>query len=174
MESFGLELVSYGYLANLELQPTLANQIKEAQPGDVSIEGIRLRMQKEELEGFTLDSEGVLWYKNRLCVSNKEELKQLILREAHESMYTLHPGGTKIYQNLKRQFWWHGMKREIALFVAKCDICHRVKADHQRPDGLLQPLKVPEWKWEAVDMDFITGLPRSQRGHDSIWVVVDQ
>lgn len=65
------------------------------------------------------------------------------------------------------------MKREIASYVAKCDVCQRVKAEHQRPAGLLQPLQVPEWKWDRVGMDFVTGLPRSSRGHDSIWVIVD-
>ena len=65
------------------------------------------------------------------------------------------------------------MKREIATLVMKCDICQGVKAEHQRPAGLLQPLKVPEWKWDKVRMDFITGLPRSNKGHDSIWVIVD-
>jgi transposase InsO family protein len=79
-----------------------------------------------------------------------------------------------MYQDLKEQFWWHGMKREIAFYIARCDICQRVKAEHQRPAGLLQPLKVPMWKWEEVGMDFITGLPKSNRGHDSIWVVIDR
>jgi hypothetical protein len=66
------------------------------------------------------------------------------------------------------------MKREIASFISKCDICQRVKAEHQRPVGLLQPLQVPEWKWESVGMDFITGFPRSSRGNDSIWVIMDR
>jgi hypothetical protein len=79
-----------------------------------------------------------------------------------------------MYQDLKEQFWWHGMKREIAFYIAQCDVYQRVKAEHQRPAGLLQPLKVPMWKWEEVGMDFITGLPRSNRGHDSIWVIVDR
>ena len=79
-----------------------------------------------------------------------------------------------MYQDLKRVFWWQGMQREIAAYVAKCGICQRVKAEHQRPAGLLQPLKIPEWPWEEVGMDFITGLPRSNRGHDSIWVIVDR
>jgi hypothetical protein len=66
------------------------------------------------------------------------------------------------------------MKREIAFYIARCDVCQRVKAKHQRPAGLLQTLKVPMWKWEEVGMEFITGLPRSNRGHDSIWVIVDR
>ncbi|KAK1618155.1 hypothetical protein QYE76_023672 [Lolium multiflorum] len=79
-----------------------------------------------------------------------------------------------MYQDLKEQFWWHGMKRDIGSYVAKCDICQRVKAEHQRPAGLLQPLQIPEWKWDSVGMDFITGLPKSSKGNDSIWVVVDR
>ena len=79
-----------------------------------------------------------------------------------------------MYQDLKEQFWWHKMKREIGSYIAKCDICQRVKAGHQRPAGLLQPLQIPEWKWDSVGMDFITGLPTSSRGNDSIWVIVDR
>ena len=66
------------------------------------------------------------------------------------------------------------MKREIKIYIAKCDICQRVKTGHQRPAGLLQPLQIPEWKWDSVGMDFITGLPTSSRGNDSIWVIVDR
>ncbi|MEI4896356.1 hypothetical protein Q8G71_34245, partial [Klebsiella pneumoniae] len=66
------------------------------------------------------------------------------------------------------------MKPEIARFVSECDVCRRVKAKHQRPAGLLQHLKIPEWKWDEVGMDFITGLPRTRSGYDSIWVVVDR
>jgi transposase InsO family protein len=96
------------------------------------------------------------------------------MKEAHQTPYSIHPGGTKMYQDLKEQFWWHGMKREIASFISKCDICQRVKAERQRPAGLLQPLQVPEWKWESVGMDFITGFPRSSYGNVSIWVIVDR
>lgn len=79
-----------------------------------------------------------------------------------------------MYIDLKAQFWWHKMKREIGSYIAKCDICQRVKAGHQRPAGLLQPLQIPEWKWDSVGMGFITGLPTSSRGNDSIWVIVDR
>jgi hypothetical protein len=96
------------------------------------------------------------------------------MEEAHNTPYSIHPGGTKMYQDLKEIFWWHGMKRDIASFIARCDICQRVKAKHQCPAGLLQPLQVPVWKWDEVGMDFITGLPRSNRGQYSIWVIVDR
>ena len=79
-----------------------------------------------------------------------------------------------MYQDLKDRYWWYGMKRDIGEYVALCDTCHRVKAEHQMATGLLQPLKVPEWKWDEISMNFIVGLPRTQRGYDSIWVVVDR
>ncbi|WVZ97506.1 hypothetical protein U9M48_043033 [Paspalum notatum var. saurae] len=101
-------------------------------------------------------------------------IKKLILSEAHDTAYSIHPGSTKMYHDLKERFWWYGMKRAVAEYVAVCDTCQRVKAEHQRPAGLLQPLKIPEWKWEEISMDFIVGLPRTQKGYNSIWVVVDR
>ncbi|KAA0053631.1 ty3-gypsy retrotransposon protein [Cucumis melo var. makuwa] len=86
----------------------------------------------------------------------------------------MHPGSTKMYQDLKRVYWWRNMKREVAEFVSKCLVCQQVKAPRQKPAGLLQPLSIPEWKWENVSMDFITGLPRTLRGFTVIWVVVDR
>ncbi|WVZ89561.1 hypothetical protein U9M48_035945 [Paspalum notatum var. saurae] len=117
---------------------------------------------------------GTLWYKNRICVPNVDSIRKLILSEAHDMAYSIHPGSTKMYYDLKERFWWYGMKRAVAEYVAICDTCQRVKAEHQRPAGLLQPLKVPEWKWEEITMDFIVGLPRTQKGYNSIWVVVDR
>jgi hypothetical protein len=79
-----------------------------------------------------------------------------------------------MYQDLKEKYWWYGLKRDVATHVALCDVCQRVKVEHQRPAGLLQPLKVPEWKWEEISMDFIVGLPRTRDDYDSIWVIVDR
>ncbi|WVZ84935.1 hypothetical protein U9M48_031902, partial [Paspalum notatum var. saurae] len=98
----------------------------------------------------------------------------MILSESHDTAYSIHHGNTKMYYDLKKRFWWYGMKRAVAEYVAICDTCQRVKAEHQRPAGLLQPLKVPEWKWEEITMDFIVVLPRTQKGYNSIWVVVDR
>nr|GFC80915.1 retrotransposable element Tf2 [Tanacetum cinerariifolium] len=75
--------------------------------------------------------------------------------------------------DLKQHFWWSGMKGDVATFVARCLICQRVKIKHQRASGLLQPLDIPVWKWDEISMDFVTGLPQTQRRHDAIWVVVD-
>ena len=79
-----------------------------------------------------------------------------------------------MYHDLRRQFWWHGMKRDIFDFVSKCLVCQQVKAEHQVPTGLLQPIMVPEWKWDRVTMDFVSGLPVSASKKDAIWVVVDR
>jgi hypothetical protein len=96
-ERFGLELVSHGFLANLEVRPTLFDQIKEAEKGHESIEGIKRRMGREEVPGFSIDENGVLWYNGRICIPNIDELKQLISKEGHETPYSIHPGGTKMY-----------------------------------------------------------------------------
>ena len=103
-----------------------------------------------------------------------KSIREMILREAHDSAYSIHTGSTKMYLDLKEKYWWYGLKRDVAEYVAICDTCQRVKAEHQRPAGLLQPMKIPEWKWEEVGMDFIVGLPRTQSGYDSIWVIVDR
>ena len=121
-----------------------------------------------------MDESGVVYFGDRLVVPKSGNVKGLILQEAHESPISIHPGSTKMYQDLRRQFWWEYMKREIAKFVVECDLCRRVKAENQRPAGTLRPLSIPEWKWDEVGMDFITGLPKTQKGHNAIWVVVDR
>jgi hypothetical protein len=78
-----------------------------------------------------------------------------------------------MYEDLKTQYCWYGMMRDVMAYIALCDTCQRVKVEHQIPAGLLQPLKIPKWKWEEIRMDFIDGLPRTQARCDSIWVIVD-
>ena len=96
------------------------------------------------------------------------------MAEAYTSAYSIHPGSTKMFSYLKTSYWWNGMKSDLAAFVTQCDVCHRVKAEHQKSAGLLQPLPVPTWKWDKIGMDFITGLPRTQKGNNSICVIVDR
>ena len=79
-----------------------------------------------------------------------------------------------MYQNLNNLFWWPGMKSDVARFVYACLTCQKSKVEHQKPAGLMQPLEVPEWKWDSISMDFVTGLPNTLRGHDSIWVIIDR
>ena len=117
---------------------------------------------------FREDEQGVYWYKDRICVPSDIALREEILAEGHDSKYCIHPGSTKMYANLKILFWWKNMKADIARYVARCDICNRINAEHQRLVGLLKPLDVLMWKWESISMDFIVGLPRTSKGHDSI------
>ena len=104
---------------------------------------------------------------------NSGELRQKILAEAHQSRFSMHPGVTKMYRDLKQMFWWPGLKKEVADYVSKCLTCQKVKVEHQKPSGTLQPLEIPQWKWEQISMDFVTGLPRTSTEHDPIWVIVD-
>ncbi|WVZ76393.1 hypothetical protein U9M48_024370 [Paspalum notatum var. saurae] len=161
-------------LYNLVLEPTIKDQIIAAQKQDKGMSHIRDEINDKKKACFKLDEEGVLWFKNRLVVPKDMELRKKILDEAHTSMFTLHPSSNKMYQDLKQKFWWTRMKREIAKYVSECDVCQRVKADHLKPAGMLQPLAVPAWKWEDIHMDFIVGLPRTQKGYDSIWVIIDR
>ena len=79
-----------------------------------------------------------------------------------------------MYNDLKKMYWWNGMKRDISEFVSKCLICQQVKAEHQVPSGLLQLVIVPEWKWDGITMDFVTGLLLTLKKKDVVWVVVDR
>ncbi|WVZ71061.1 LOW QUALITY PROTEIN: hypothetical protein U9M48_019687 [Paspalum notatum var. saurae] len=169
------ERLSLGFLhhttaAAFEAEPTLEQEIREHQKNDEKLQEIGELLKSGKAPHFREDEQGTLWYKNRICVPNVDSIRKLILSEAHDTAYSIHPGSTKMYYDLKERFWWYGMKRAVAEYVAICDTCQRVKAEHQRPAGLLQPLKVPEWKLEEITMDFIVGLPRTQKGYNSIWV----
>jgi hypothetical protein len=91
----------------------------------------------------------------------------------HNVPYARHPGYQKIVEAVKSHYFWPGMKKEILEYIARCIKCQKVKDEHRHPTGLLQPLPIHEWKWEVVTMDFITGLPRTRKHHDSIMVVVE-
>jgi hypothetical protein len=110
--------------------------IQRGQLEDEKVQEIKRNIKEEKLPGFSEDDEGVL-YKRRICVPNIKELKDKIHREAHESAYSIHPRGNKMYHDLKATYWWYSMKRDIALYVAISDTCQQVKAKHQRPAGLL-------------------------------------
>ncbi|WVZ52561.1 hypothetical protein U9M48_003609 [Paspalum notatum var. saurae] len=173
-ESLNLGFVHHTTVATFEAEPTLEQEISKHQKMDEKIQEIREQIKVGKAPHFREDEHGTVWYKNRICMPDVDSIKKLILSEAHNTAYSIHPGSTKMYHDLKERFWWYGMKRAVAEYVAVCDTCQRVKAEHQRPAGLLQPLKIPEWKWEEISMDFIVGLPRTQKGYNSIWVVVDR
>ncbi|GAU50224.1 hypothetical protein TSUD_141520 [Trifolium subterraneum] len=155
-------------LNRMELSCDLRSTIGCAQANDMDLQR---RTGKPE---FTVADDSVIQFGSRICVPNDAELKRLILEEAHKSGFSIHPGSTKMYHDLKKNYWWPNMKVEIAEFVSRCIVCQQVKIEHQKPAGSLQPLERPEWKWEYITMDFVSGLPRNQKGEDSIWVIVDR
>jgi hypothetical protein len=168
MERLNLGIIQHGTVANLVLESTIQSQIFDAQKVNKGIAHIKERVEAGKATCFRIDEDGVLWFQNRLVVPKVPELRQQILDEAHLSRYSIHLGSNKMYQDLKQRFWWTKMKIEIARYVAKCDICQRVKAVHLKSVGPLQPLPISTWKWEDISMDFIVGLPKTSRGYDSI------
>ena len=154
-------------------RPSLLNQVLEAQRKDEEIAVIVSQIGNGKEIEFTVNEDGVLYYKDRVCVPDDNDLRKTILEEAHSGSFAIHPGSTKMYQDLKMSFWWSGMKIDISEFVTKCLVCQRVKVEHQVPSGLLQSIRIPEWKWDRITMDFVVGLPLTGRKHNSVWVVVD-
>jgi hypothetical protein len=113
-------------------------------------------------------------HKNRIYVPSSRELRNLVLKEMHDVPYAGHLGYQKTITVVRIQFFWPGMKKDVVDYIARCMECHKVKAEHRHTTCLLQPLPIPEKKWEVITMDFITGLPRMNKQHDSIMVVVDK
>jgi hypothetical protein len=135
-------------LFNITLTPSLKAEIIAAQKDDEGMGHIRRRMREgvPKVACFHEDVEGTLWFKERLVVLRREVIKKKILDEAHMLRYSIYPGSTKMYHDLRQQFWWTRMKREAARYVSECNTCRKVKADYMKPGGLLQPLSVLEWK----------------------------
>ena len=177
LRELGVELrmhASGALFASFQLRPILVDRILEAQLEDPYLMSTRKKVEEGEQLDFAIRDDGALVIGSRLCVPATDELKRQILEEAHSSAYAMNPGSTKMYRTLKEYYWWLGMKREVAEYVSKCLICQQVKAERQKPFGLLQPLPIPEWKWERITMDFVFKLPLTVQRHDDIWVVVDR
>ncbi|GKF92662.1 reverse transcriptase domain-containing protein, partial [Tanacetum coccineum] len=96
------------------------------------------------------------------------------MHESYKSKYSIHLGSDKMYQDMKKLYWWPNMKADSATYVSKCLTCAKVKAEHQRPSGLLVQPEIPQWKWDNITMDFVMKLPKSSQGYDTIWVIVDR
>jgi hypothetical protein len=140
---------------------------------------VNVLREKDMMEGskdslFRMTENGIVRMRNRVYLPDNRDLKEEILKEAHESKLAIHPGSTKMYRDLKSFYWWPNMKKEIVEFVAKCVRCQHVKIEHQKPAGRLQPLLIQEWKRGEVTMDFMIGLPKSKKGNDTVWVIVDR
>ncbi|KAF5763838.1 putative nucleotidyltransferase, Ribonuclease H [Helianthus annuus] len=156
----------------LNLQVDLNDQIRKTQESVIKDDTEKLKGMIKELKQGT---DGIWrFHEKRMWIHNLGNLRHRILEEAHKSKYTIHPGSDKMFQDLRKNFWWIGMKKDIAVYVSKCLTCSQVKAEHQKPSGLLQQLEMPVWKWELVTMDFVTKLPKTRKGNDTIWVIVDR
>jgi transposase InsO family protein len=172
--------MAYCYVGMVEIETrviiesNLPWRVMEAQQHDRLLQGVKKRISEGKVGNFSMDVLGAIRFRGRLCVPQKAQVKEEILREAHRTRYTVHPGENKMYQDLKKGYWWKRMKVDVARYVASCGVCQRVKAEHKRPAGKLQSLKVPVWPWEDITMDFVVGLPRTPKGRDAIWVVVDR
>ena len=161
-------------LAQFGRIPDLKQMIVNAQKNDAKLKELAQLVSTGDKTDFAIDGSGGLLYKNILCVPNDMELKKKILYESHNTVFTMHPGSNKMYQDMKQSYWWQGMKNDISEFVAKCLTCQQVKAEHQVPFNLLNPLPIPQWKWDNITMDFVSSFPLSQKKHDVIWVIVDR
>jgi hypothetical protein len=171
-----IEVIPSGALSHISVEPTLQDKIIMAQLNDRGVQIIKenLHQKTEKYKCFRQDGKGILWFESRLVVPKNKDLKKKILDEAHLSKFSMHLGSTKMYHDLKPLYWWTRMKREIAQYVAECDTCQRIKASHLKSVGALQPLSIPSWKWDDINMDFIVGLSNTSRHHDSISVIVDR
>jgi len=132
-------------LAALQISSSIVDKIKEGQQKGSELVKLSQKVEGESTPEFTL-KEGVLRFRGRLCVPKIDKLREELLKESHESIFSTHPDSTKMYRDLKSLYWWPGMKKDIAEFVARCLTCQRVKTEHQKPGGLLQPLPIPVWK----------------------------
>ncbi|GAU50683.1 hypothetical protein TSUD_410390 [Trifolium subterraneum] len=161
-------------LGMLKFTNPFLEKIRECQKEDEKLmKRVALVIEGQEND-FKIDENGVVKFRGRVCVPDVPELKKMIFDEGHRSGLSIHPGLVKMYQDLKKLFWWPRMKKGIAEYVYACLVCQKSKIEHQKPSGLLQPLFIPEWKWDSIAMNFVGGLPKTAKGNEVIWVVVDR
>ncbi|KAA3477770.1 DNA/RNA polymerases superfamily protein [Gossypium australe] len=161
-------------LIELKAKPLFLQQICETQKFENDLQAKRVQCELTSDSNYQIRSNDCLMFRDRICIPKNSKLIQKILHEAQSGCLSVHPGSTKMYNDLKQMYWWSSMKRDISEFVSRCLVCQQVKAEHQVPSGLLQPMMIPEWKWDRVTMDFVSGLPLSLKKKDDVWVVVDR
>ncbi|GKA09404.1 putative reverse transcriptase domain-containing protein [Tanacetum coccineum] len=147
----------------------LEAQIEAQKPENIKKEDVRGMIRKDiPKEKLEPHSDGTLCLNGRNWLPCYGDIRTVIMHESHKSKYSIHPGSDKMYQDMKKLYWWPNMKADIATYVSKCLTCVKVKAEHQRPLGLLVQPKIPQWKWDNITMDFVTKLPKSSQGYDTI------
>ncbi|GJX15251.1 reverse transcriptase domain-containing protein [Tanacetum coccineum] len=160
-------------ILNAQTEARKPENIKKEDVGGMLIENAKFpeAIREQKLEPR---ADGTLCLNGRSWLPCYGDLRTVIMHESHKSKYSIHPGSDKMYQDMKKLYWWPNMKADIATYVSKCLTCAKVKAEHQRPSGLLVQPKIPEWKWDNITMDFVTKLPKTSQGYDTIWVIVDR
>ncbi|GJU10553.1 putative reverse transcriptase domain-containing protein [Tanacetum coccineum] len=169
--TIGLDLPKQ--ILNAQTEARKPENIKNEDVGGMLVENAKNpeAIRTEKLEPR---ADGTLCLNGRSWLPCYGDLRTVIMHESHKSKYSIHPGSDKMYQDMKKLYWWPNMKADIATYVSKCLTCAKVKAEHQRPSGLLVQPKIPEWKWDNITMDFVTKLPKTSQGYDTIWVIVDR
>ncbi|GJV05050.1 putative reverse transcriptase domain-containing protein [Tanacetum coccineum] len=160
-------------ILNAQTEARKPDNIKSEDVGGMLIENAKFpeAIREQKLEPR---ADGTLCLNGRSWLPCYGDLRTVIMHESHKSKYSIHPGSDKMYQDMKKLYWRPNMKVDIATYVSKCLTCAKVKAEHQRPSGLLVQPKIPEWKWDNITMDFVTKLPKTSQGYDTIWVIVDR
>ncbi|GJV62861.1 putative reverse transcriptase domain-containing protein, partial [Tanacetum coccineum] len=160
-------------ILNAQTEARKPENIKSEDVGGMLVENAKFpeAIREQKLEPR---ADGTLCLNGRSWLPCYGDLRTVIMHESHKSKYSIHPGSDKMYQDMKKLYWWPNMKADIATYVNKCLTCAKVKAEHQRPSGLLVQPKIPEWKWDNITMDFVTKLPKTSQGYDTIWVIVDR
>jgi hypothetical protein len=123
VENLNLGWVSNTEVIPMEVDSTLEQDIQKRQLEDFKIQEIKDKIKEDKAPRFSVDDQGTLWYKKRLCVPEVKEIKEFILCEAHDSTYSIHPGSTKIYHDLKSRYWWYEMNRVVVEYIALCNNC---------------------------------------------------
>ncbi|GJT51554.1 putative reverse transcriptase domain-containing protein [Tanacetum coccineum] len=158
-------------ILNAQTEARKPENIKSEDVGGMLVENAKFpeAIREQKLEPR---ADGTLCLNGRSWLPCYGDLRTVIMHESHKSKYSIHLGSDKMYQDMKKLYWWPNMKADIATYVNKCLTCAKVKAEHQRPSGLLVQPKIPEWKWDNITMDFVTKLPKTSQGYDTIWEVV--
>nr|GEZ99508.1 putative reverse transcriptase domain-containing protein [Tanacetum cinerariifolium] len=155
-------------ILNAQTEARKSKNIKKKDVGGMLVENLRdpKKVRTEKLEPR---ADGTLCLNGRSWLPCYGDLQTMIMHESHKSKYYIHPGSDKIYEDMKTLYRWPNMKADIATYVSMCLTCAKVKTEHQKPSGLLVQPKIPEWKWDNITMDFVTKLPKSSQGYDTIW-----
>ncbi|GKD20173.1 putative reverse transcriptase domain-containing protein [Tanacetum coccineum] len=152
---------------------TTIENIKNKDVGGMLLEN-SMDPEKFRMEKLEPRADETLCFNGRSWLPCYGDLRTVIMHESHKSKYSIHPGSDKMYQDMKKLYWWPNMKANIATYVSKCLTCAKVEAKHQRPSGLLVQPDIPQWKWDNITMNFVMKLPKSSQGYDTIWVIVDR